>query len=117
MEEWQKSMWAALAGSNPGEVKIISAGRRVGKSILNEIYGQMSSIGPKSKYVVITHAEVDGRMWYTIRCTKEVADWIRNQPGEGTQWDAFIDANWYIHAHQFDVHEEFYMMLKLRWGI
>jgi len=91
------------------------AGRRVGKSIMSQMWREINEMTDKL-YSELTSAEVDGCMWYTIKCTEPVAAWIRQQPGEHTQWDNLIDNKWYVHFDQFDVHEEFYLMLKLRWG-
>lgn len=115
MHDWQRDLWAKCAGSDPREMKIIMAGRQIGKSVMSQMWNEVSLMENKL-YSEVTSAEVDGRMWYTVKCTKPVAEWIRQQPDEGTQWDNLIDNRWYIHLDMFDVHEEFYMMLKLRWG-
>lgn len=115
MQEWQKDVWAAISGSGikAKEMNIFVAGRQVGKSAIAQMWNMVE---PKPAHTVIADAIVDGEKWYTIGCNSEVAAWVREQPGEGTQWDRLIDARWYIHNSSFDVHEEFYMMLKLRWG-
>ncbi len=115
MHDWQKDIWAAFAGSDPREMKIVMGGRQIGKSVMAQMWNEVNEMQSKP-YTEETSAEVDGRMWYTISCTKPVAEWIRQQPGEHTQWDNLIDNKWYIYFDRFDVHEEFYMMLKLRWG-
>lgn len=71
----------------------------------------------KTKFIEYARAEVDGRMWYTVACSNEVSKWIRQQPGEHTQWDSLCDNKWPVFNESFDMHEEFYMMLKLRWGV
>jgi hypothetical protein len=70
-----------------------------------------------NKYVEkISQALVDGKPFYTIKCSDEIAIWVRTQPDEDKEWFQHIDSNWTMHFNLFDVSEEFYIMLKLRWG-
>lgn len=71
---------------------------------------------PVRSFEKITQSLVDGKMFYTIRCYKDISRWIREQPGEDADWYQHIDSNWHIDYNMFDVSEEFYIMLKLRWG-
>lgn len=81
-------------------------------------YMQMwNSIMKKSSpCTVIGESQVDGKPWYTVSCDKEVAAWIRQQPGEDKIWMRHIDNNWNIYSTQFDMDEELYLMLRLTWG-
>jgi len=62
-----------------------------------------------------TQAEVDGVMWYTILVSKDVTEWLQTQDKR----------QWYVHqiekmgpgfrvVNMFDVHEELYMIIKLK---
>ncbi len=116
MHKWKRDFWAAVAGSDPKEMKIIMNGRQIGKSVMAQMWNQkMEDI--ESKYCeVITQAKVDNIPFYTVQCSKPIADWIRQQPRENDDWYQHIDQNWYVDRTMFDISEEFYMMLKLRWG-
>lgn len=59
---------------------------------------------------------VDGNRWYTVKCNKEVATWIRTLPGEHTQWYEHLDSTWYIHKNKFDITEQVYMQIGLKWS-
>jgi hypothetical protein len=85
----------------------------MGKSYLSQYW---TMINQDPKYEELTKAKVDDAMWYTVKCTKEVCAWIRQEYADHEQWHEHIDSNWNIHFSIFDMHEEFYMMLKLRWG-
>ena len=69
------------------------------------------------KYEELSDAIVDGAKWYTVKCSKEVAQWVRQEHNDNNQWYEHIDSNWNIYFNIFDMHEEFFMMLKLRWGV
>lgn len=114
--KWQLELLDKMAGTPAKQMTIFTGGRQVGKSMLNSVYEQMKEFADL-KYQEITSARVDGEMWYTIQCVPEVSKWIRtHEEHEGTQWDQLIDNNWVVFFNKFDVHEEFYMLLKLRWG-
>lgn len=115
MHDWQRDLLKNLQGIKPGTMNIYMSGRQVGKSVMAQMWTEVAAMDNKL-YTEEASAEVDGRMWYTVKCTKPVAEWVRQQPGEGTQWDNLIDNRWYVYFDMFDMHEEFYMMLKLRWG-
>jgi len=116
MQEWQKNIWAAISGSGvkASEMQIVMSGRRMGKSALAQYWNIMYNEEPK--YTEITKAPVDGTMWYTVKCSKEVCNWIRQEYADHEQWYEHVDQNWNVYFSMFDMHEEFYMMLKLRWG-
>lgn len=102
-----------LSGVRKADMQIIMSGRNIGKSTMAQMWNMVDTA---PAHIIVSTATVDGAQWYTIRCNNEVAAWVREQPGEDSQWYRHIDAKWHIHASLFDVHEEFYMMLKLRWG-
>lgn len=114
MQKWQKDMWAALSGSDPREMKIVMAGRQIGKSVMAQMWNELQEERPYSK--IIDKSIVDNKTYYTVQCNKQASDWIRGQPGEHTDWYQHIDHNWIVDRTRFDVSEDFYMMLKLRFG-
>lgn len=76
---------------------------------------QWEYIGPVAQHIIVMDkALVDGTPWYTVRCSREAAKWLREQREEA--WHQHIDHNWYTVANTFDVDEETYIMLKLQWG-
>ena len=64
----------------------------------------------------LTTATVDGELWHTVQCKKEVSIWLRSQPGEDRLWFQNIDERWMINHNTFDVHPTVYTMLCLRWS-
>ena len=66
---------------------------------------------------VETTAIVDDVKFYTIYCHKTISDWIRKQPDENKEWYQHIDRDWTMHANKFDISEEMYLMLKLKWSV
>mgnify|MGYP000718105426 FL=1 len=77
----------------------------VGSSVTFEVF----------PYRKIDSVLVDGNRWYTIKCNKEVAAWIRTLPGEHTQWYEHLDSSWYINTNKFDITEQVYMQIGLKW--
>ncbi len=63
---------------------------------------------------VISKGLVDGLPWYTVKCSREAAAWLRAQ--DQGQWHQHIDHNWYTVSGVFDIDQETYIMLKLQWG-
>jgi hypothetical protein len=102
-------------GFKRGEMSIISAGRQTGKSYYYQYAQRWQAMqddqGPKHQ--IIDSAEVDGTQWHTVRCKPEVSTWIRTH---SDSWHEHIDARWNIHRNIFDISEELYMMMVLRWG-
>jgi len=105
-------------GFKYGEMAIVASGRQTGKSSINQYIQQwhdmQEQLQPKCK--IITQAEVDGETWYTIACHKEVSMWIRDNGVENDSWYEHIDAQWNLHKNMFDISEEFYMMVVLKFG-
>lgn len=65
-------------------------------------------------FEILTQAEVDGQQWYTVKCSKEVGDWVRTQPSE--QWVNHINSGWLFHENNFDMDRELFAFLKLTWS-
>ena len=93
-------------------------GRPTGKSQVvqyhQQWYSMQEAIAPK--YKIISQALVDDEPWYTISCHKEVSIWVRENGVEHTDWFEHIDSKWHIHKNVFDVCEEFYMLIVLKFG-
>ena len=98
-------------GVKQGEIMLFAAGRRTGKSMLNQWFGSMTT---PAKFSILNQAQVDGDTWYTVKCTKEVSAWLREQSKE-LQY-SHIDARWFTHTNQFDIHEKLYTLLALKWS-
>lgn len=105
-------------GFKPGEL-VIAAGRGTGKSFINQYIQNWHMVfnEPKSSYKVLTTATVDNAQWYTIHCTKDISIWIREtfRELEDKQWFENIDDRWMLDHNRYDLHEELYTMLQLRW--
>jgi hypothetical protein len=96
-------------GIHPGEMMIFSSGRRTGKSYYNQMLMDQTQ-----SYKDITHATVDDYEWYTVKCNKETAAWVRQQNKD--MWYEHIDSNWTIYKNMFDMHEKIYTMMLLKYG-
>lgn len=71
-------------------------------------------------FIVYEQAPVDGTMWYTIKCSRELSVWIKTQLREQWYEHPYIQPDRYT-FHQpsqimFDVHQELLVMLKLTWS-
>lgn len=102
----------SAGGVKQGELMLFASGRRSGKSMLNNLCESM--IPPSPKFQITDQAQVDGATWYTVSCVNEVSAWIRRQPTD-LQY-AHIDKRWTIYVNKFDLHENLYTMLALKWS-
>lgn len=114
--DYQKLLLDKISkGFAAGEMNIISAGRRSGKSYFdqlylktqfNNFYGMVTKIPP---FTVAASALVDGETWYTVVCDTEVSSWIRAHRPE----------NWYEHPgtlhykSTFDVSEKIHTLMRV----
>jgi hypothetical protein len=113
IQPWQLDMLDKISSSGikPGELMIISSGRRMGKSILQAVNGGWAR--PIKAYEAAGRAQkVDGEPWYTVKCTSEVGAWIRTLPTD--LWYEHTDNQWYVYATMFDLHERVYIQLGLK---
>ena len=101
-------------GIKPGEMTIISSGRQLGKSRVNQWIQWLPD--DATNYRVHRQALVDNKPWYTVHCGKDVSAWIRQQPCEDKEWHQHIDARWDMYVYAFDITEELYMLLVLKIG-
>lgn len=108
----KKDLWATLAGSDPKEMKIIMGGRHVGKSIIAQMWNQTFEI--REYFSKIDQSTVDGDLWYTVKCSEEISQWIKTQP-KG-MWHNHIDKNWQKYKDIFDIHEKIYTILQLKYS-
>ena len=67
---------------------------------------------------VLSTTLVDGEPWYTISCLREASVWIRDRyrDQENKLWFENIDDNWRINFNVFDVNEQFYAIIMLKWS-
>lgn len=73
--------------------------------------------GHIDNFVVLDTTKVDSQTWYTVRCTKEVGEWLRQtyKDRQDDLWYEHIDKTWYFHRNKFDIHEKIYFLLSLKW--
>jgi hypothetical protein len=103
-----------VTGIRKGEITIMMSARQTGKSYYNQYAANWNSI-MEPPFKKIGQAEVDGEPWYTVKCTQEVGKFIRGQSGKGARWQETIDTNWYVYADTFDVCEDIYLQLGLKY--
>jgi hypothetical protein len=114
LHSWQEKLLIDLEtdGLKPGEMMITTAGRGMGKSYLNQLYGAIynKNLG---KYTIEAEAQVDGEQWYTVRIyASQVVQWLRSQ-----------DSSQYKHLESdypmiilIDMHEQLYTMMVLKFS-
>jgi len=84
-----------------------------------EVTWDTDSIMPSTNhfYRIEDKAEVDGVMWYTILVSKDVTAWLQTQ--DKRQWYIHkldkIGTAFYV-TNMFDVHEELYLIIKLKFN-
>lgn len=105
---WQETL---IKGFRTKEMAVISAGRQMGKSYVNQIMRELME-GPKFRKT--TGAIVDGEQWYTVRCHSDVGQWVRTQ--NPNMWYEHIDQNWTVYVDTFDVHEKIYTMMGVKFA-
>ena len=92
------------------------AGRHIGKSTTMKEFTKKYIAMQEERTVlhkVISSAEVDGEPWLTVKCNYEVAKWLRKQK---SSWHEHIDQQWNVYLDTFDISEELYLMLVLKFG-
>ncbi len=114
---WQLNMLdKIMTGVKHGELMVVSPGRQLGKSTINKmIYDHESMMLEAVPFKNAGKAMVDGEMWYTIKCNTRVAEWIRTFPEKGN-WYEHVDTNWYVHKSMFDITEQLYIQLGLKFA-
>lgn len=115
LKPYQQALFDKMSagGFKPGELFLFAGGRRTGKSMLNAMYGTMMEQS-QPRYQITDQADVDGATWYTVTCIREVSAWVREQ-SEKLQF-SHIDQNWTLYHNRFDIHEELYSLLVLKFS-
>jgi predicted ATP-dependent serine protease len=117
LHSYQQALLDKISGGGfkHGEMTLFSGGRQMGKSTINQYINQWQDMQDiqEPKHEIIVSAEVDGEPWHTIKCKPEISKWIRTHTDS---WYEHIDARWYLHRNMFDISEELYMLLVLKFG-
>jgi hypothetical protein len=85
-------------------------------TVKTSVQQQWNIIYPMTKnYEVLDSALVDNEMWYTVKCSKEVGNWVRQQSKD--QWSRSEETkSWLFYENRLDIHCELFVLLKLTWG-
>lgn len=97
-----------VLGFKPGELKVICA-RQSGKSVFNSMVQQLAQ---PNIIEVVTSADVDNNRWYTVRLNAPTARWLRQQ--DRSMW-AEMPGYTTSALNMFDVHEQLYTVMALKW--
>jgi hypothetical protein len=92
------------------------ASRHISKTTtMKEFAGKFNAMREERTVLhkVISRAEVDGEPWLTVKCNLEVSKWLRKQKNSSRE---HIDQQWNAYLDTFDISEELYMMLVLKFG-
>ncbi len=83
-------------------------GRGHGKSVWSNIVQELTM----PNIELLDSAEVDGKIWHTVKLNMLTADWVRTQ--DKAQWTETTTP----HSRQnyFDIHETLYTLLMLKWN-
>ena len=95
-------------GWRKGQITTLMAGRGTGKSRFMDI------VNPPA-IRILDSALVDGETWYTVQCKPSlVSGWVQDQ--DPNMWHRHVNENfWTKHFNVFDIHENLYTMLILKW--
>ncbi len=106
MHSWQQDMLKKLEGFKPGEMQIVSVGRRAGKSYWPPGYGV------RPYQVLGGAAQCDDGAWYEVYCRPDVAAWVRTQ--DPTTW--METGSHASLGNFFDIRDSVMTMLALKWA-
>jgi hypothetical protein len=109
LQPWQLNLMEQMSGFKKNELAVISAGRQTGKSVWSSMVKDLTM--PDIK--VLDSAEVDGKTWYTVQLSIPARTWLKEQPLE--DWQEHIDQRYYLNRSFFDVSEQMYSALMLKW--
>jgi hypothetical protein len=110
LKPYQQVLWDKViqGGFKKGELMLITAGRRTGKSYLNNLCKEIML----PKFSKEASAIVDGEQWHTIRVNdKDLAKWLRTQSVDLVS-DLTITSGPLFSL--FDVHEKIYIILGMK---
>lgn len=111
LKPYQQALFDKISagGFQAGELVLFSA-RASGKSMYSSNLCQEVMY---SGFVTVDQALVDDELWYVIRThSSDVAAWIRSQPKELRHE---YGGNQYRYGNMFDVKENLYLLLSLKW--
>lgn len=111
LHSWQADLLTKFQGFSPGDLVVLSYGRQTGKSYYYEYTKEYSMLRGKN-FVVQENATVDDEPWYTINCTSEVGNWIRNT-SDKSKWSDLGAHRW---IQLFDIHESILLQLNLKFS-
>jgi len=89
---------------------ITTHGRGMGKSVWANMIRELTMPDVK----VLDSADVDGKTWYTVQLSMPAREWLREQPTE--DWHEHIDQRYYVNQSMFDISEQMYSALTLKWS-
>lgn len=96
-------------GWRKGQINLMMAVQHTGKSFWANMVKDLTM--PDIK--VLSSAEVDGKLWYTVQLSIPAREWLREQPEK--DWHEHIDQRYYVNHSMFDVSEQMYSALMLKW--
>lgn len=97
-------------GFKHGEIMLLAAGRKNGKSMLNQMFRSMTK---RPDFQVDRQVQWAGATWYIVNCSLRTADWVRTQDKE--LWDRCYDHAG-VDPLSFEIHEKLYTLLALKWS-
>jgi hypothetical protein len=75
------------------------------------VWGQMVESLMKPDVQTLSSARVDNKTWYTVKLSMPAREWLVQQPVE--EWHEHLA--YYFDRKCFDVSEQLYTALKLKW--
>ena len=119
LESYQKEILNRMAAiTYNGQSMVQYIGSRIDKTTtLSYVAEQYTAMREEANinYKHLSSAQVDGKPWHTVRCSKEISKWVKTH-SEKDSWHEHIDGNWNLYANTLDISEELYMMLVLKFG-
>ena len=110
--DWQKDIIDKVAGGKPGELKVMTASRNIGKSQM-ALYMKLWNdlFDPEEPGLESGEGKVFGRLYYTVRPKGipwyEMEPWCKETFGPTPEFGVWApDARWYMNAEQFWFRDE-----------
>jgi len=80
------------------------------------VYYDLQSLTNNTFYQIIERVIVDRAMWYSMMVSDDIRDWLHTQ--DSTLWYLHKSTKYmgigYTITNIFDVHEELYLLIKLK---
>jgi hypothetical protein len=105
LSPYQKILLDQLT-ANPGYVWAF-ASRGSGKSMMTQLKSRNCTA-----FSIVDRGFVDGQPWYTIKCSSDIAAWVRKQPEESWAQHPAVS----VVSSLFDVSDRLYSMMALKWS-